>query len=358
MASRASWKGHLKLSLVTCSIALYPVASHDRIMFHRINKGTGKRLRQQMVEAIEPADTGATVVRAEQLFDAKAVKDRNVLPSSSPRAAPVAERGSDDQWAPELISRAQKQSPPGPVPEPESTRARVPVPKSKIGRGYDVGGGQYVEVTSEELRTLRIEDSHTVEIDSFVSAGAVDKRYLNTPYYVVPTDQISQEPFAVIRDAIRTTNMAALARVVLGGRERPIMLEPLDNGLLGVTLRFPYEIRDPAPVFTKISDIDVSDEMLGLAEHIVRSKTAQFDPAKFHDHYEAALQALLREKQAGRLIAPEPTPQVATVSDLMQALRRSVEAEGKTPEPHSKVGTPKSKARARRHSPSHRARHS
>lgn len=260
MAPRAYWKGYLKLSLVSCPIALYPASSaSERVSFHRINKKTGNRLRQQMIDP----ETGE------------------------------------------------------------------PVAKEDIGRGYEIGKGQYLEIEDEELEKIQIESTHTIDIDTFVPKAEVDERYLESPYYLVPTDKVGQEPFAVIRDAIRDLNMAALGRVVLSRRERVVMLEPFERGLLGTTLRYPYEVRKEDAYFDDIAEVKLPAEMRELAAHIVKTKSGHFDPSKFEDRYETALVELLRRKQEGKRIEPiREAPRPSNVVNLMDALRKSVQAAG------------------------------
>ncbi len=159
--------------------------------------------------------------------------------------------------------------------------------------------GQYVQVEDEELEKIQIESTHTIDIDSFVPRAEIDDRYLDSPYYIAPTDQVGQEAFAVIRDAIREKKMVALGRIVLARREHVVMLEAFDKGLLATTLRYSYEVRDAAAYFEDIPDLKLPAEMKQLAAHIVDSKAAHFDPEKFEDHYETALVELLRAKQAG-----------------------------------------------------------
>jgi DNA end-binding protein Ku len=261
MAPRAYWKGYLKLSLVSCPIALYPAtSSSERVSFNRINKKTGNRLKQQQVDA----ETGD------------------------------------------------------------------PVEKEDIGRGYEIGKGQYLQVEDEEIEKIRIESSHTIEIDSFVPRSEIDDRYPDSPYYVAPTDQVGQEAFAVIRDAIREKGMVALGRVVVSRREYVVMLEAFDKGLLATTLRYGYEVREPAAYFEDIPDLKLPAEMKQLATHILDTKAAHFDPSKFADHYETALVELLRAKQAGRIVeAPKDEPSPQRVINLMDALRASIGAETK-----------------------------
>jgi DNA end-binding protein Ku len=260
MAPRAYWKGYLKLSLVTCPIALYPAASSsERVSFRRINKKTGNRLRQQNVDS----DTGEVVDR-------------------------------DD-----------------------------------TGRGYEVGKNQFIQVKDEELENISVESTHTIDIDQFVPREEVDDRYIDSTYYVAPTDEVGAEAFAVIRDSIKVKKMAALGRVVLAKREHVVMLEPFDKGLIACTLHYPYEIRDSKMYFEDIPDIKLPKEMLDLAEHIVETKSGHFDPSQFEDHYETALIELLRKKQAGAPIekTPTPAPRPSNVVNIMDALRKSLEGE-------------------------------
>jgi DNA end-binding protein Ku len=261
MAPRAYWKGYLKLSLVSCPIALYPAtSSSERVSFNRINKKTGNRLKQQQVDA----ETGE------------------------------------------------------------------PVEKDDIGRGYEIGKGQYLQVEDDEIEKIRIESTHTIEIDSFVPRSEIDDRYLDSPYYVAPTDQVGQEAFAVIRDAIREKGMVALGRVVVSRREYVVMLEAFDKGLLASTLRYAYEVREPVAYFEDIPDLKLPAEMKQLAAHILDTKASHFDPSKFVDHYETALVDLLRAKQAGHIVeAPKDEPAPQRVINLMDALRASIGAETK-----------------------------
>ena len=253
---RPYWKGYLKLSLVSCPIALYTAASStERVSFRQINKKTGNRLRQQLVDEV----------------------------------------------------------------------TREPVKAHEKGRGYEYSKNAYIPVDDDELDAIALESNHTIEIDSFVPRKQIDERYLDSPYYIAPNDQAGQDAFAVIREAMRGKGMAALGRVVLAKRERVIMLEPWDKGLMGTTLRYPYEIRDSKEYFDDIPNAKVEPEMLKLAEHILQSKAADFDPALFVDHYEEAVVEMLKKKQAGLPVPREhAAPQPRNVVNLMDALRRSI----------------------------------
>ncbi len=170
-----------------------------------------------------------------------------------------------------------------------------------------------------------------IEIDSFVPRDQIDERYLDSPYYIGPNDPVGQEAFAVIREAMRGKGMVALGRVVIAKRERVIMLQPWEKGLLGTTLRYPYEVRDSKDYFYDIPDVKIAPDMLKLAEHILQSKEATFDPSQFVDRYEQAVLQLLEKKRQGAP-APKARPFVAptNVINLMDTLRRSIAEEAKT----------------------------
>ena len=163
----------------------------------------------------------------------------------------------------------------------------------------------------------------------------IDQRYFDTPYYVTPNDPVGQEAFAVIRDAMRGKAMVALGRLVLSKRERVIALEPYEKGLLGTTLRYPYEVRSAQDYFSDLPDLTMAPDMLKLAEHILDSKAGDFDPAGFRDRYEDALTAHLHAKQAGAVLQPKAMPAAPRrVINLMDALRRSIAQERKPPARH------------------------
>ena len=258
MAPRAYWKGYLKLSLVSCPVALFPASSErEKISFHQINKKTGNRIKYRKVDA---------------------------------------ETGDE-------------------------------VDSSDIVKGYEVGKGEYVEIEPEELEAIAIESKRTIEIDEFVPKKEIDELYLNSPYYIVPDGEVGQQAFAVIREAIRKEGMVALARVVFTSREHVMAVEPRGKGLLGITLRYPYEVRKEGEYFDDIEDEKIPKDMADLAAHIVETKAGHFKPEKFEDHYEEALKEVLKKKQAGEKIEVPKQREPAKVISLMDALRRSVKAE-------------------------------
>jgi DNA end-binding protein Ku len=275
MPARANWKGYLRLSLVSCPIALYPASSlSEKVSFNRINRKTGNRLKQQNVDS----ETGDVV------------------------------------------------------------------PREDIARGYEIGKGQYLIVEDEEFDAVEVESTRTIEIDEFVPRSEIDDRYIDSPYYIAPDGQVGQDAFAVIRDTIGKMNMVALGRVVLTRREHVIALEPRGRGLLGMTLRYPYEVRDEQPYFEDIPELKLPKDMMDLAGHIVTNKSAHFDPSHFEDRYENALIDLLKKKQAGEKITPVRGAPPPRVVNLMDALRASIDAEKKkAPAPSTQARRPAKK---------------
>ena len=260
MAPRANWKGYLRLSLVSCPIALYPASSlSEKVSFNRINRKTGNRLKQQNVDS----ETGEVV------------------------------------------------------------------PREDTVRGYEVAKGRYMIVEDEEIEAVQIESTRTIDIDQFVPKDGLDERYIDSPYYIAPDGPVGQEAFAVIRDTIAKMNMVALGRVVLSRREHVLALEPMERGLVGTTLRYPYEVRDEKPYFEDIPELKLPKEMLDLAAHIVQTKSGHFDPGQFEDRYENALIDLLKRKQAGEKLEAPREIAPPRVVNLMEALRASVDAEEK-----------------------------
>jgi DNA end-binding protein Ku len=275
MAPRANWKGFLRLSLVTCPVALYPATSEaEKISFNQINKKTGHRIRYVKVDA----DTGEEV------------------------------------------------------------------PSEDIIKGYQVDRDRYLEVTKDELENIALESTRTIEIDEFVPRKEIDELYLVRPYYIVPDGKVGHDAYAVIRETIRSLDKVALARVVLTSREHVISLEARDNGLMGMLLRYPYEVRDQSEYFDEIQDVKITKDMLDLARHIVEQKAGHFDPSKFEDHYEAALQELLNKKQKGLPISKTAPKRSDNVVDLMTALRASI----KGSDTGSKAKASKAKAKPAR----------
>jgi DNA end-binding protein Ku len=200
------------------------------------------------------------------------------------------------------------------------------VANEDIVKGYKVDTDTFIEVTKDELENVALESTRTIEIDEFVDRREIDPRYLIRPYYLRPDGKVGHDAFAVIRETIQEMNKVAIGRVVLTSREHIIALEPLDKGLMGTLLRYPYEVRSEDEYFDEIQDVKVTKDMLDLAKHIVNQKTGRFEPDKFEDQYETALVDLINQKRAGKPIKPKERPRGENVVDLMDALRKSVGA--------------------------------
>ena len=256
MAPRANWKGFLRLSLVTCPVALYPATSDtEKVSFNQINRKTGHRIKYLKVDA----ETGDEVT-------------------------------SED-----------------------------------IVKGYKVDTDTYIEITKDELDDIALDSTHTIEIDEFVPKADIDSRYLIRPYYLVPDGKVGHDAYAVIRETIRSMDKVAIGRVVLTNREHIIALEPLDSGLMGTLLRYPYEVRSEKEYFDDIQDVKLTKDMLDLARHIVEKKSGTFEPELFEDHYETALIDLINKKRSGMPISAKAAPKTGgNVINLMDALKKSI----------------------------------
>ena len=202
-----------------------------------------------------------------------------------------------------------------------------PVETEDQVKGYEVAKGEFIQIEDDELKAIQIESNHTIDIERFVPRAEIDELYLDTPYYLTPTDRVGEEAFAVIRDAMRMEKMVGLARVVLFRRERILMLEPRDKGIVATSLHYANEVHAASGYFDEIPALDLPKQMLELATHIIEKMTGSFEPEQFEDRYENALIELIRSKQKGMPIKPQPTHRQTNVINLMDALRRSVEGD-------------------------------
>ena len=192
-------------------------------------------------------------------------------------------------------------------------------------KGFEADKGEYLIIEDDEIDDIRIESTHTIDIERFVMRDEVNSRFLDNPYYCAPDDKMAQEAFAVIRTAMEKEGKAGIGRVVMARRERMVLLEPLGKGLLATTLRYPYEMRDEETYFDDIPKARVDEEMLDLAQHIIAKKTGPFEPDAFEDRYETALAALVKSKQTGKPPkTPAAAPKPSNVVNLMDALRKSI----------------------------------
>ncbi len=276
MAPRPNWKGFLKLSLVSCSVAMYSATTtSERIRFNIINKKTGNRIRNEVVDA----ETGD------------------------------------------------------------------PVDKDDRVKGYKLEGNEYLLLEDEELDNVALDSTHTIEIEEFMPVDEVDRIYLDESFYIVPQDDVAQEAFAVIRDAMEKEKLAGLARVVVYRRERLLLLRPRGKGLMATALRYKNEVRNEKDYFGDIPNTKVSADMLKLAVHILESKKGHFDPGKFADRYEDALNDLIKAKRAGKKPPVVSEERPSNVINLMDALRKS--ARGDSGKTHSRRAAKKAPAKKR-----------
>lgn len=259
-AGRPTWQGHLRLSLVTCPVALYTATdSRGDVHFNMLHKKTHNRIR--------------------------------MIPTD-----------------PDL----------------------GPIERADIVKGYEYEKGQYVVVTQDEIDSVRLESTRTIDIERFVAAGDIDRLYWDNPYFLVPDGKLAAEAYAVIREAMTKAGQVALGRVVMHQRERLLAIEPRDEGMVAWTLRSQREVRDAATYFDAIPDKKPDAAMIQIAHKIIEQQEGPFDPEQFNDRYEDALRALIKEKQKGKgrkVTAPE-APEDTNVVDLMAALRSSL---GKAP---------------------------
>ena len=203
------------------------------------------------------------------------------------------------------------------------------VERKQLVRGYEYDKDQYVLLTDEEIMSVQLESTRTIDIERFVDAAVIDRIWWNDPYYLVPDGKAGIDAFTVIREAMAHANKIALARVVLGTRERIVAIEPRGNGMLVTTLRSHDEVRADAPLFDAVPTAKTSPGMIDIAERIIAQQAGPFDPSAFTDRYEEALRALIRSKQdGGDGGVTAPPPREDNVIDLMEALRRSLEGSG------------------------------
>jgi DNA end-binding protein Ku len=277
--TRPVWQGNLRLSLVSCPVALFNATtrSHD-ISFHLLNPETNNRIR--------------------------------MIPT-----------------------------------DPETG----PVERSGLVKGYEISKNHYVIVTSEELDEVRLETTHTLEIERFVDADTIDRLYWNDPYFLVPDGKDGLDAYAVIRKAMEEEGRIALGRVVMHTRERLMAIEPRGKGLLAYSLRMANEVVNPATMFEDIPDVKVDSRMIEIAQKIIEQQEGPFEPRSFRDRYEEALRELIRRKEKGEEpVAAEPAPPASNVVSLMDALQKSLQRKGAAPaKPAAKSHAPAKRKRAR-----------
>ena len=276
MAYRPTWQGHLRLSLVTCPVALYTAtnAAGD-VHFNLINPKTNNRIKMITTDP----DTG-------------------------------------------------------------------PINRSDLVKGYEVEKGKYILITDDEIKSVKLESTKTIDIERFVAADEIDRLYWDNPYYLAPDGKLAQEAFGVIRVAMEKSGQIALGRVVIGTRERILALEPRGKGILAFTIRTDAEVRKPDEIFGSISNAKPDAAMISIAEKIIEQQEGPFDPSQFVDRYEEALKALIEEKKKGHKPAKVDEPEDTNVVDLMAALRASLGARAKAAPKTKSARPPAAKTKA------------
>ncbi|MDI5929500.1 non-homologous end joining protein Ku [Rhizobium leguminosarum] len=267
MASRRPyWKGYLKLSLVTCPVAMSPaISDSEKVRFHTLNKETGNRVLSRYVDSV----TG------------KPVKDENEA------------------------------------------------------KGYERGENDYVLLTDEDLESVDLETVRTIDIEKFVPRESIEWIYLETPHYLVPNDKIGNEAFAVIRDAMKAENVLGISRVVIGRRERAVVLEPRDEGIVVWTLRFGDEVRPEDEYFQGIEKGADTSTVAAITK-MIKPRMDEWSPSMVSDPIQESLLKLIATKK--KALKPSKSSKGAggkrgdaakpsNVINIMDALKKSVEAD-------------------------------
>ena len=330
MMPRASWRGFLRLSLVSCPISLSPVTSRAKpIRLHQV-------WRPASVE--EPGDVPPDRDRSEQ-YEVPALRrhgpgeDREEQPDE--RSASHLDIGSDDT---DQIGGATRIA-----LRPHDPTTGEEIEKNEVIKGYEYSRGQFVTFTAEELKALDVESSKIIDLETFVPRNDVDPVYFDSPYYLYPDGPIAVETLRVIGAAMAEVGVAGLGRLTLSRRERMVMVEPRGIAMTLFTLRSAEEVR--TPLFSS-AEGDLDPDMVAVAGAIIRRRTGKFDPSTFRDRYQDALRRLIEAKMKGLTIKPRAVSTPAPVIDLMAALKRSLARE--TPAKHAAAKPRSRKATADR----------
>jgi len=267
LSARPIWQGHLRLSLVSCPVALFGATSRaNDVSFHMINPETNNRIR--------------------------------MIPT-----------------------------------DPDSG----PVERASLVKGYEVEKNHYVVVTPKELDAVKLETTHTIDIERFVDEGDIDRLFWNTPYFLVPNEKTGIDAYTVIREALKETGRIALGRVVMHTRERLVALEPRDKGILAYTLRMRDEVVDPKTAFADIPAAKPDKRMIDIARKIIEQQEGAFEPDEFEDRYEKALRELIKRKEKGEKIVTAAPVEDDNVIDLMDALKKSLKHKGRAAEAEHRI---------------------
>ncbi len=239
MASRAIWKGQLRLSLVSIPVEIHSAKkSGARVSFRQIHGPSGKPVHyQKVVNGVGPVDA------------------------------------------------------------------------DEILKGYETDKDDYILIEPDELEAIKLETRRTLELVQFVGACEISPIWFDRPYYLVPTDELAEDAYRVVRDALRNAEKIGLGQLTMRGKEYLCAIRPCGDGLLMETLHYADEIRNADPMFSEIADEAVDDELLAVATQLIDRKTAKFDPGQFKDHYAEALRGVDRpqapiEEDAARRQGP------------------------------------------------------
>jgi len=214
-------------------------------------------------------------------------------------------------------------------------------------KGYQLESGDYLLIEPDEVKKLKEATEHTLEVDETVTLASIDQRYLDKPYYIVPADAMSKEPFAVIRAALAKKKAAALASIVLYQRGREVVIRPYgDDGMMMTTLRNANEVVSEKSIFEDIKAPKTDPEMVEIASLLIDKKVGKFDPSEFEDRYENALIEMINAKKAGRKPPKPAAPPKENVVNLADVLRKSLEKEGIKPAAKSKPRKPARRRKA------------
>lgn len=223
------------------------------------------------------------------------------------------------------------------------------VDPDEIVKGFEVEKGKYVILSDEEIEGVKLESKKTLELTQFVDAAEIDPIYFEKPYFCVPKDELAEEAFCVIRDALRAAKKVGLGQLAMRGHEYLISLKPCGRGMVLETLRYEEEVNKASGFFRSIPDGAAQPELMELASALIDKRTAKFEPGKFHDRYEDALRALIDAKRGKKTVPVDDeaaAPKASNVIDLMAALKASIEKGGANP-PEAPAAKSKAKTAAK-----------
>ena len=290
MPARPTWRGHIKLALVSIPVEIFPATKAGKsIAFHQVHEPSGQR-----------------------------VKYEKVVPGIGP------------------------------------------VDRDEILKGYEVEKGEYVLLDPEEIEKVKLESRKTLELTQFVDLSDIDPIYFDKPYYVVPADDLAEEAFVVVRDALKRTKKVGIGQLAMRGQEYVVSLKPCGRGMVLETLRYADEVNRASSYFREIGDVKPDADLLDMAETLIAKKTGEFDASEFENRYIDALRSLIDEKikkKGKRVIqdrsGDEPT-KGSNVIDLMAALKKSLETGERgaaAKKPAAKKSVPAKKAPAKKAAP-------